>query len=143
MEERELTRDQWNQIQQIVTGVTGDTRPVFFDTPPNCVIVLNAKTGKYKAEWADSLGIIEWVSVEDRLPELRTAPCGRPEAPRDFLCACGLDGLTILLGRFDGERWWKSDWVKPEERNVIPVTHWAELPAPPTISREGVNASRG
>jgi hypothetical protein len=56
----------------------------------------------------------EWISVEDRLPEINEEVLIYPSG-------------WIMCGSFDGETWVDEDRVNP----VFHVTYWMPLPMPP------------
>ena len=67
--------------------------------------------------------MMEWISVEDRLPE-----------DSDFVLTAGTgacrEGMCVLFHRPEPSRWINTYTRKEWE---WPVTHWMPLPEPPEV----------
>ena len=62
---------------------------------------------------------MDWISVDDRLPEAFTSVLFFGEEYDDVACH----------GHYDGGRWYDCDWsYDPIESEI---THWMPLPKPP------------
>lgn len=79
----------------------------------------------------------EWISVEDRLPEVETTAKGwgdhKVQKSIRVLCACKQKSGKVLVKEGYYELWDYS--VKPYWRipgSIDSVTHWMPLPTPPT-----------
>ena len=69
--------------------------------------------------WRARAAQSEWISVEDRLPEINT-----------YVLAATSRGLVISDRVCDYGR--GKEWVSGHSDN--PITHWQPLPAPPTTN---------
>ena len=64
---------------------------------------------------------MEWISVEDRLPEKIKST----ELKRYLVCRMGDNYSGIDVELWSTDYWANGDW------GANPVTHWMELPEPP------------
>lgn len=68
----------------------------------------------------------EWISVKDKLPEIREAYTGGPRESTTVLCFSGF----VCTGRY-GETYRTRRTRWDTQFGVREVTHWQPLPDPP------------
>ena len=83
---------------------------------------------------------MEWIDVNDRLPELETIPTKpnfrhKPKSER-VLCACKQRSGKVFVKEGFYELWDGNPiWRIPG--SIDTVTHWMPLPEPPDVLKEG------
>ena len=116
-------------------AMLNELRPVNFEAEHSAVLL--SDVSKMMREWVERQPTLtppnEWVSVEKRLPE-DDAPAGRKQITVMVTTKAGK--VTIASRVFEPERdycgkvyparWLWSRWLNNY------VTHWMELPTPPT-----------
>lgn len=66
---------------------------------------------------------MNWISVEDQMPEIRKWVLLR--------VACS-DYFNVEQGMYRGGDEWMNCWCATRNSELYPVSHWMPLPAPPT-----------
>ena len=66
----------------------------------------------------------EWVSVNDRLPEI-------PKPNEGYYCFLVTDGILIHMAYYTEDGWLFADSGQMKEKMFYEVTHWMPLPEPP------------
>jgi hypothetical protein len=110
--------------------IDADTLPISFDGH-------TVSVWKKDLDAAPTVNPYEWISVEDRLPEVLVTEKGwgnhRVQKSIRVLCACKQKSGKVLVKEGYYELWDYTD--KPYWRipgNIDSVTHWMPLPTPPT-----------
>jgi len=88
---------------------------------------------------ADRVRLIRWIPATERLPEiceqLDGIGIGRSRAVLCCVSGSVYPQLVRRLQTLGPDKWW-IDGSRFYSENMLDVSHWAELPAPPSTSRE-------
>ena len=102
-----------------------EMRDVYFRRRKNGEYLNDTFTEKFDI-WLARAAQSEWISVEDRLPEIgtRVLLCGRYEG-KGIIAYC-------TIGYFDGKTY-REHWGA-DINTTAAITHWQPLPTPPTTN---------